>query len=356
MSGTWKVTGHGLATVARLELRQRVRSSRWLVVLAIWVAVIGFFTWLTDVAVDPAPDTPAGVPDPSGGVMFSVVAFLVLSLGVLVAPALSATSVNGDRAAGTLATLQVTLLSPAEIALGKLLAAWGTSLAFLVTAVPFVVWAYLSGGTPFGRVVTTLVLVAITFAVVCAIGLGWSAVCARTASSAVLTYLSVAGLCLGTVILFGLSVPMMSSVEQVRVLQAQPTTAGPITAADCVQTTQEMSVMHTERTWWLLAASPYVVVADAAPAAELPEGVYAFDPLSAIRSGVRSAKAGPPEVYDWCTPSGMTGQDGDRQAEAGAAWPWGLGLNLLLGAAGAIVTVRRLRTPMRSLPRGTRVA
>jgi ABC-type transport system involved in multi-copper enzyme maturation permease subunit len=356
VSGTWKVTGHGLATVARLELRQRVRSSRWLVVLAIWVAVIGFFTWLTDVAVDPAPDAPAGVPDPSGGVMFSVVAFLVLSLGVLVAPALSATSINGDRAAGTLATVQVTLLSPAEIALGKLLAAWGTSLAFLVTAVPFIVWAYVAGGTPFGRVLTTLVLVAVTFAVVCAIGLGWSAVCARTGSSAVLTYLSVAGLCVGTVILFGLSVPVVSSVEQVRVLQPGAITASPATAADCVQTAQEMSVTHTERTWWLLAASPYVVVADAAPAPDLPAGVSAFDPLSAIRDGVRSAKAGPPEVYDWCTPSGTAGPDGDRLADVGAAWPWGLGLNLLLGAAGALVSVRRLRTPMRSLPRGTRVA
>jgi hypothetical protein len=172
----------------------------------------------------------------------------------------------------------------------------------------------------------------------------------------VLTYLSVAGLCVGTVILFGLSVPVVSSVEQVRVLQPGAITASPATAADCVQTAQEMSVTHTERTWWLLAASPYVVVADAAPAPDLPAGGSAFDPLSAIRDGVRSAKAGPPEVYDWCTPSGTAGPDGDRLADVGAAWPWGLGLNLLLGAAGALVSVRRLRTPMRSLPRGTRVA
>lgn len=37
-------------------------------------------------------------------------------------------------------------------------------------------------------------------------------------------------------------------------------------------------------------------------------------------------------------------------------WPWGLGVNLLLGAAGYVVAVRRLSVPQRTLPRGTRVA
>jgi len=37
-------------------------------------------------------------------------------------------------------------------------------------------------------------------------------------------------------------------------------------------------------------------------------------------------------------------------------WPWGLAGNLLLGAGGVVVAVRRLRIPQRTLPRGTRVA
>jgi len=41
-----------------------------------------------------------------------------------VTPALTAQSINGDRERGTLATLQVTRLRPADIALGKLAAGW----------------------------------------------------------------------------------------------------------------------------------------------------------------------------------------------------------------------------------------
>jgi hypothetical protein len=37
-------------------------------------------------------------------------------------------------------------------------------------------------------------------------------------------------------------------------------------------------------------------------------------------------------------------------------WPWGLGFDLLLGAAGVVVAVNRLRIPTGELARGTRVA
>lgn len=48
----------------------------------------------------------------------------------------------------------------------------------------------------------------------------------------------------------------------------------------------------------------------------------------------------------------------DRQDETSRTpvWPWGLAVKVLLGAAGYVVAVRRLRTPQRTLPRGTRVA
>ena len=55
-----------------------------------------------------------------GAVMFGVVVLVVLALALLVAPALAAQSVNGDRERGTLATLQVTRLRAGEIAVGKL--------------------------------------------------------------------------------------------------------------------------------------------------------------------------------------------------------------------------------------------
>ena len=115
-AGTWSLTWHGVRTVATLELRQRVRSSRWIVSLVIFGLGVGGVTALTwGVASSATGSTSTDVVGPT---MFGFIVFFVLFLGLLVSPTLSATAINGDRNAGTLATLQVTLLSATEIVLG----------------------------------------------------------------------------------------------------------------------------------------------------------------------------------------------------------------------------------------------
>jgi len=370
-AGTWHLTWRGVRTVTRLELRQRVRSTRWIVVLVVWALVLGALAALIHHAV--FADAFSNLNDAqrnshAGASMFGLVVLLVLSLGSLVAPALSATSVNGDRSAGVLATLQATLLTPAEIAIGKLLAAWLTALALLAVASPFIGWAFVTGGTPGGRLVVVVLLLAVMLLVVCAIGLGWSALTARSASSAVLTYLSVAFLGLGLPMLFGLMIPVVTSTELRQVRQMEPvSTVDPGQATNdqpamhCVQSAQFTSVTHFERIWWLLAADPFVVIADAAP---LPSGKVDdgdADVLSVTRSGVRELRLGEPAVTDYCFEQGTDQQASDaaRHAEReklGVVWPYGLAANLGVGAAFTVLAVRRLRAPARRLPRGTRVA
>ena len=367
-----RLSARGLGTVVRLELRQRVRSTRWLVALAVWVAVIALVTVLVGLAF--ASEDLLG-PDPvgQGPLVFSLIVFLVLSMGLLVSPALAATAVNGDRAAGTLAPLQVTLLSPLEIALGKLVAAWVASLVLLLAAAPFLVWAYAQGDVALGAVLSTLVLTALVLAVVCAIGLGWSAVCARPAASAVLTYVSVASLCFLSPLVFALTAPLVLTDEQVTVREQDFTGVtqefddrGNLIGEEppCVEAVRTQPVFHGERTWWLLALSPYVVVADAAPRPPVDPrtGLTTFDPLSGIREGVRAARLGPqPEDYDSCTRSEaeFAAQEAARRERldgARAVWPWGLGANLALGALGVAAAARRLQVPYGELARGTRVA
>lgn len=369
-----RLSSRGLGTVVRLELRQRVRSTRWLVALGVWVAVIALVTvlvGLTFASEQLVGEEPTG----EGPLVFSIIVFLVLSMGLLVSPALAATSVNGDRAAGTLAPLQVTLLSPLEIALGKLVAAWVASLVLLAAAVPFLVWAYAQGDVSAGAVVSTLVLTALTLAVVCAIGLGWSAVCARSAASAVLTYVSVAALCFLSPLVFGFSAPLTLTEDRVTVREQDYSGVtqefddqGNLVSPEppCEEVVRTEAVFHTERTWWLLAVSPYVVVADAAPRPPVDPrtGTASFDPLSGIREGVRTARLGPqPEDYDYCyveqSSAQLTAEEEARQERldgAGAVWPWGLGVDLLLGALGVGAAVRRLQVPYGALARGTRVA
>jgi len=397
-TGTWTLRARGLRTVVELELRQRVRSARWRVALGAWFVVCGLVTWLTfrasaqlvgpdyvryaDYDTDEAFGSNLNLTMhvPRGPLIFGLIVFFVLLAGFLVAPTLSAGSINGDREAGTLATLQVTLLSPAEIAVGKLLAGWAAAVAFLVVALPFVIVSLAAGGVRVVSLAVTLVLLVVLLGVVCAIGLGFSALVSRTTASALLTYLTVLALTVGTVILFGLTFPLITQTDEVPTyessavdpgivyqtdengdtVEVDPTTGLQVTDDDdaassdssCTWTTEATSRSHTERTWWLLAANPFVVVADAAPAAPAAARFGVPDPLGEIRDGVREVREGPADREDWCGDGTVAGTTGSTAP----VWPWGLGVNLLLGAGAVWLTVRRLRIPQGTLPRGTRVA
>ena len=362
---TWTLTWHGVRTVAELELRQRVRSTRWIVALVVWFVVVGAITglvWLStrSLLTGVAGDTANRVL--RGPMVFGLVVFFVLFLGLLVAPTLSATSINGDRAAGTLAILQVTLLSPFEIVLGKLLASWAAALAFLVVSVPFIAIALGAGGTPVLAMFVCLGVLALLLAAVCAIGLGFSALVARTSGSAVLTYIVVASLSALSPIVFGLTYLTTTHDETVRVWTMPGGAWNRDTAPDCVWENAVRPVAHTERTWWLLGINPFVIVADAAPQPDARNPLITGDPLGSIRTGVRTLRAGPATAVDECW-SGQSIQGShyvspvaERNVDTSAVWPWGLAANLLLGAAGVWVAVRRLRIPQRTLARGTRVA
>lgn len=373
---------HGVRTIAVLELRQRLRTSRWPVVIGIWFLVIGAVAGLTWWAVHSQPHD-------RGTTLYDVVLFFVLGLGMLVVPSLTATSINGDREHGVLATLQTTLLTPADIVIGKLVAAWAISIGFLLAAAPFLVWAWIAGGVEIGRMLLAVAVLVFVLAVVCALGLMFSTLTARAISSAVLTYLTVAALTVGTVIAFLISLPIMSTQESVRVRtvpesfyqQAQPANPQPAspegrpmmepTAADCVDTIREQSVLHTERTWWLLALNPFVVVADAAPSRK-PVTYLGFEPLQMISDGARTARMGSTSTADpvnECWPevaSSPLASDGfqqpqqqlerDRLNTVHAVWPYGFVFLGFIGVASTWVAVRRLRTPIRKLPRGTRIA
>jgi len=349
-----RVSARGVRTVARLELRQRLRATRWLVVLLVWVGVLVGVSALVHAAA-----VSSGAEDEVGSLLFSAVAFLVLGMGLLVVPALTSTSINGDRAAGVLAPLQVTLLSPLDVVLGKLVTAWLCALALLAAAAPVLLWAVLAGGESLLRGAVVLVVLAVLLGAVCAVGLGWSAVVARPVGSAVLTYVTVAVLTLLAPLLFALTLVLVE--EDALVTVREPTRYSeegePL---DCGQRTQTQSVLRTDRTWGLLAVSPFVVLADAAPRpvdTTTVDGVERFDPLSAVRTAVRTARLGPSYEEDYC---GVTTDDVLAEQEeadaAGAVWPWGLGALVLLGAGATALAARRLQVPYAALPRGTRVA
>jgi ABC-2 type transport system permease protein len=316
------MTGYGVYLVASQEFRVRLRTGRWQWLLGTWVLVVGLFTGLVYLALRPGEGA-GGVP------LFGSLMLFVLALALIVSPALTAQSINGDRERGTLATLQITRLTAADIAVGKLLAGWGVGIGALGLTVPFVGLSVLAGGVGVLRAFVVLIVVALLIGVVCAISMGLSALLPRSITSALLSYVVVFALTIGTLIAFGLAQSLVSD----RSYGSRP-----------------------DRVWWLLAANPFVVLADAAPS--LPpkydprtgqREYNSDDPLGEIGASARSARRS--RDYDSSDYYAT-----DRAKRGDAVWPFGLGFNLLLGAGAMVVTIRRLRTPTRTLAKGVRVA
>ena len=374
------MTRQGISTVARQEFKVRIRAGRWRWLLGIWFGILLLFTVLVTLATGTIDD---GKAQDTGIVIYGALVLLVLGLALLVAPALAAQSVNGDRERGTLATLQVTRLTAGDIALGKLTAAWGTCLVFLLLTLPLVGFSMTRGGVTIGRVVVVTLVIAVLLGTVSAVSLCLSALLHRTTTSGVLAYLSVFLLTVGTLITFAL-ITAVTTEKYTQVYdntcpaRAELTSQGvPAAEIDSIlnscqpgRQTYQSSRVRTDRTWWLLAPNPFVVVADAAPqipaetAAERTArearqqgGVYRtelrdVDPLGALGRSVRTLRERPSDSNSSAGLRIVSGQSPNRQA----VWPWGLGANVLLGAGAVWLTTRRLRTPSRVLPRGQRVA
>lgn len=353
--GDWSLSWHGVRTVAKLELTQRLRSTKWKIALIVWFVVVGGICLL----ISAASSWGASYGDiGTGPLIFGLNVIFILFLGLLVTPTLSSGAINGDRNAGTLAILQVTMLTPVEIALGKIAAGWAASLAFLAVSIPFMVWAFFAGDVRFLALVTTLVILALLLLVVCAVSLAFSSLVTKTSGSALLSYLAVSALALFTLILFSLTLLLVTD-EDVEVTSYRPTEWDNSTGEvlECELETYRTTLVHTERTWWLLAINPFVIVADAAPGGEV-FGRSGPDPLAGIRDGVRTVRVGAnldSECAEFVPVSANGYQESDL-ADLSPVWPWGLAFHLLLGAGALFVTVRRIRIPQRKLARGTRVA
>jgi ABC-2 type transport system permease protein len=321
----------GITTVAKQEFRVRLRTGRWRWLLFAWVLTIAAFTVLLRLGL-----ATVGTAGPVGIPLFGGLMVFVLGLSLLVAPALTAQSINGDRERGTLATVQVTRLSAVDIAVGKLVASWGTGLVFLALTLPFVLWSIIEGGVSAGRAAVVLVVVAALIGVVCAVAQGFSALLDRGITSTLLSYLTVFALTAGTVIVFGLAT--VAFTERPSTVPDRPSVL--------------IQEPHPEQVWWLLAPNPFVVLADAAPTPPLKWNDEAqqmlpstdLDPLSQLGYAVRLVR----------TPAAQ--RDTQSTVDAPPVWPYGLGFDVLLGVGGVWIATRRLRAPMHKVRRGVRIA
>ena len=112
--------------------------------------------------------------------------------------------------------------------------------------------------------------------------------------------------------------------------------------------------------WWLLAANPYVVMADAAPTSydshDNPVDVFGF-----IKTGVRGAQH-PPDLsprWDECDPESWNNQGVTPRElieDSTPSWFVGLAIHLVLGGSLLVGAISATRTPARRLSPGSRIA
>ena len=345
-------------TVAVLELRQRVRSTRWRVMLVVWGVVLvllcGGLTALAGMS--------GGRHEEIVPILYDLTLGFVLGIGLIVAPTLSATSINGDRADATLALLQATALRSHEIVVGKLLAAWLAALAFLAVAAPFLLAFTMTGGASWTALVGHLLILAVSLGAVCAVGLGLSAATARPSASAVLTYLVVTALVIGTPIMMTLSTTAVHGKQRSIVYSTdydESTNNKQVCEKDPDIYTSD--IVHWERIWWMLVPNPFVALGDVsarAPVTDLDPRT-SYSPLRELGLGVDTMRTPQPAevVSYYCGDDSHWSETDDvRRPEHLVFWPASLLALGLLGAWSLVSASRRLRTPVRTLARGTRVA
>jgi ABC-type transport system involved in multi-copper enzyme maturation permease subunit len=340
-----------LWTITTLELTQRMRSVAWYVLLGVFAVILLIVTALSFLAFSWWGAFGAG------GAIYSAIVYVVLLLVLLVSPTIAGNAVNGDRDAATLAAVQVTLATTGEIVVGKLLAAWITGLAFVAVAVPFLAVAMIAGGVSPVALLVSLVVLVVEILVFAAIGVGLSALLARPLFSVASTYLVMAAFTIGTLIVFGLGGAAVRTEVTSHSRWTDTIDGETYTCSEWETYTSD--VPRFDRVWWVLAANPFVVIADATPTAYDRNG-YPSDLFGQIASGVRYAQIAPEEETwsDYCDESAYSESASTRDATAGLLPSWIVGLGVQILVAGGLFWGGwvRTRTPARALPPGTRVA
>lgn len=353
----------GIGTIIALELQQRVRGAAWYVLLGVFFVIVGAVTVSLGAALG-SYDTAVG-----GGI-FSTIIYFVLLLGTLVAPAVSGNAINGDREAGTLATTQVTLVTTPQLVIGKFLAAWIMALAFLAAAVPFLLLSIVWGGVELDTVLVSIVVLAVELGVVAAIGVGLSGVIRRPLFSLVVTYLAVAALSIGTLIVFALG----GAIVQTPVTNTyssydydDPKFQDPdfdytgLEPEDCTVVDETTyNAPRFDYFWGALVANPYVVLADASPT-HYDENGQPTDLFGYLKFAVRSAQIPPDQTtaYSDCDAGSAYGSSPDPREtieSTAPGWAVGLGIQVVVGSLALLGAIRSTRTPATRLGAGSRVA
>ena len=187
------------------ELRERMRTLRAPIVLTIYLLVLGLVAFAAEriMARDAAfnPGAAAGL----GRAVFHFLLFFTLMLICFLVPGFTASSISSERERQTFPLLQVTLLRPSAIVIGKLVSSMAYMMLLVLATLPLISVSFILGGVSPLEVLRGYGMVVLTGFTIAMVGLGLSATLRKTVSATVLSYALVGILCVGTIVSYGLT-------------------------------------------------------------------------------------------------------------------------------------------------------
>lgn len=187
-----QLMGRAVNPVLARELTERLRGPRAMVVLSIYVAVVGGILVVVYRA-----DSSSGGPFESssvtqlaglGQMLFESTLVVMMLLVLFLMPGLTAGTIAGERERQTLLPLQVTLLRPISIVVGKVLASLAFALLLVVATLPLLTLSYMIGGVRPIEVLQGLGVVVFTAFTVAALSVACSAWTSRVQTATVVAY------------------------------------------------------------------------------------------------------------------------------------------------------------------------
>ena len=177
--------------VLRRELIERVQGTRVVVMVTVWLALLTGILLLAyqgTVGINESAGLDVATLGRVGRELYEWVLFGMMILVLFLVPGVTAGSVTGERERQTLVPLQMTLMRPVDIIVGKLAAALAFLVLLVVAAMPLLAVSILVGGVGILDVLRGLAMLVFTGFVLGAVGVLFSAVLRRTTGATVLTY------------------------------------------------------------------------------------------------------------------------------------------------------------------------
>ncbi len=196
-----------LNPVLARELKQRMRGRlTWLVVtgyLAVLALILRFVYLGASQSLSGSDFADPLASAAVGRSIFHWLLFFMMMLVCFIVPGLTASAISGERERQTLVSLQVTLLRPRSIVLGKLLSSLAFTAFLVLASLPLLSVPFLVGGVSVGEVVKGVVMILATAVVLACLAVACSALLRRTQAATVIAYGLTAALTVGTFIVYG---------------------------------------------------------------------------------------------------------------------------------------------------------